>query len=191
MLNTTFQLKRLSSTSTSTDSLRIIVFTFSEKPLLAEADYLFALPVEAVLKAITCPPINWVVDSGIGITDYGSQNVTVVDLRQQFILSDPERQEEQNYSPVTNSYRFLILLKTRTEELYGIPVAHPPTLTDIPLSIIRPVPLSYRQVAGLSWASHMAILPETKENETLKVFLVGMEKIIDSAAKKCGNGIEQ
>ncbi len=136
----------------------------------------------AVLKAITCPPINWVVDSGIGLTDFGAQTVTVVDLRQQFLMPNSERQEEQNYSPVTNSSRFLILLKTRTEELYGIPVAHPPTLTDIPLSTIRPVPLSYRQVAGLSWASHMAILSETQAKKPLKVFLLGMGQIIDKSS---------
>ena len=179
MLNTTLQIKRLSSNSSNPETLRIIVFTLSEEPSSAQADYLFALPVEAVLKAITCPPINWVVESGIGITDCGTQTVTVVDLRQQFLLPNPQRQEERNSSQVTNSHRFLILLKTRTEELYGIPVAHPPTLTDIPLSIIRPVPLSYRQVAGLSWASHMAILSETQEKKPLKVFLLGMSKIIE------------
>lgn len=181
MLNTTLQLKRLSSTSTNPDNLRIIVFTLSQDPLSPQADYLFALPVEAVLKAIPCPPINWVVDSGIGITDFGSQNVTVVDLRQQFLLPNPERQEARNSDQVANSHRFLILLKTRTEELCGIPVAHPPTLTDIPLSTIRPVPLSYRQVAGLSLASHMAILSETPEKKPLKVFLLGMSKIIEKS----------
>ena len=179
MLDTAPQLKRLSSTSTNPDTLRTIVFSLSEDTLSAQVDYLFALPVEAVLKAITCPPINWVVDSGIGITDLGSQNVTVVDLRQQFLFANPEKQEEGNYEQVADSHRFLILLKTRTEELCGISVANPPTLTDIPLSAIRPVPSSYRQVAGLGLASHMAVLSETQENKPLKVFLLGMSKIIE------------
>ena len=179
MLNTTPQLKRLSSTSTNPDILRIIVFSLSEEPFSAQADYLFAFPVESVLKAIICPPINWVADSGIGITNLGSQNLTVVDLRQQFFLANPEKPEERNSDQIANAHRFLILLKTRTEELCGIPVAHPPTLTDIPLSKIRPVPLSYRQVAGLSLASHMATLSETEEEKSLKVFLLGMSKIIE------------
>lgn len=179
MLKTIPLLKRLSSTSTNSDTLRIVVFTLAEEPLSSGSDYLFAFPVEAVLKAITCPPINWVADSGIGMTDFGSQNITVVDLRQQFLLSNPENEDARNSDPVADSRRFLILLKTQTGELCGIPVADPPTLTDISLSTIRPVPLSYRQVAGLSWASHMAILSETPEKKPLKVFLLGMSKIIE------------
>ena len=182
MLQTISQLKRLSSTSTNPDTLRIVVFTLAEEPLSPQSDYLFALPVEAVLKAITCPPINWVANSGIGMTDFGSQNVTVVDLRQQFICSNSSKEEAKNSDLVVNSQRFLILLKTQTKELCGIPVADPPTLTDIPLSTIRPVPLSYRQVAGLSWASHMTILSETQAKKPLKVFLLGMSKIIEKSS---------
>ncbi|MDJ0747138.1 MAG: hypothetical protein QNJ32_27870 [Xenococcaceae cyanobacterium MO_167.B27] len=178
MLKTDPQLKRLFSTNTHSDTLRIIVFTLAEQPLSTQSDYLFAFPVQAVLKAITCPPINWVADSGIGMTDFGSQNVTVVDLRQQFLFSNSKKQEARNSEPVAAPHRFLILLKTQTQELCGIPVADPPTLTDIPLSTIRTVPLSYRQVAGLSWATHMAILSETPEKKPVKVFLIGMSKII-------------
>ncbi len=195
MFDPTIQLKRLSSTSTDSDTLRIIVFNLSIKPSSVEADqdseitpqsndgviseYLFALPITAVLKAITCPPVKWVVDSGIGMADVDSQNVTVLDLRHHFLNSNPKRQETSISDQVVNSDQFLILLKTRTDELCGIPVAHPPVLTDIPLSAIRPVPLSYRQAAGLSLASHMAILSETEGKKPVKVFLLGMNKIIE------------
>ncbi len=179
MFDTTIQLKRLSSTSTDSDTLRVIVFNLSIEPLSPQADYLFALPITAVLKAITCPPIKWVVESGIGITDVDSQNITVLDLRHHFFSSNPERKENSISDPMVNSDQFLILLKTRTEEMCGIPVAHPPILTDIPLSAIRPVPLSYREAAGLSLASHMAILSETEGKKPVKVFLLGMSKIIE------------
>ena len=178
MLNTTPQLKRLSSTSTSPDTLHTIVFSLAADNSSAQGDYLFALPVETVLKVINCPPINWVVDSGIGMADFGSQTVTVVDWCRQFLLTNPKRQEERNAEQVANSYRFLILLKTPTEELCGIPVANPPLLTDIPLSTVRPVPPSYRQAARLNLVSHMAVLSETQEERPLKVFLLGMSKIL-------------
>ena len=180
MLNTPQQFKRLSSISTNPDALRTLVFTLAADTSSAQEDYLFALPVEAVLKVINCPPINWAIDSGIGMIDLGSQSVTVVDLRQQKRLTKPKRQEESNAYQRDNSYRFLILLQTRMEELYGIPVTDTPKLTDIPLSTIRPVPLSYRQAAGLNLVSHMAVLSETQEQKPLNVFLLGMSKILTS-----------
>ena len=181
MLNTNLDLKRLSSTTTNPDSLRIVVFSLSENEnaFSEQEDYLCALPVEAVFKAISCPPINWAVDSGIGMTDLGAENVTVVNLRQHFLQATSASQEEIESSQVNKSDNFLILLKTTTNELCGIPVSQPPTLTDIPLSTIVPVPLSYREVAGLSWASHMAILSGKEEQKSLKIFLLGMSKIIE------------
>lgn len=182
MLNTNLNLKRLSSTSTHPDSLRVVVFSLAENPFSTQEDYLCALPVEAVVKAISCPPINWAVNSGIGMTDVGSENVTVVNLRQHFIRINSENYPAKNSLALANSEDFLILLKTPTNELCGIPVSKPPTLIDIPLSTIVPVPLSYREVAGLSWVSHMAILSDEEETKPLKIFLLGMSKIIEKLA---------
>ncbi len=63
MLNTPFPFKRLSGAVSERDSLRVVVF--------AIADYLFALPVGAVLKVMACPPISSTVESGIGMVDLG------------------------------------------------------------------------------------------------------------------------
>ena len=163
MLKTPFLFKRLSDATTEQGTVRVIIFALE--------DYLFALPVEAVLKVIVCPPIRGVVDSGIGMVDLGSQTITVVDLRQN-LPSNWDRQRKDSLSNFQSS-RFLILLQTQTGEC-GIPIEQPPALTDIPLATIRPVPLSYRQVSGLSFATHMAILPEAQAQEPLKIFLLGM-----------------
>jgi purine-binding chemotaxis protein CheW len=187
MLNTNLNLKRLSSTSTNPDSLRIVVFSLSENAFSNQEDYLCALPVEAVFKAISCPPINWAVDSGIGMADLGAENVTVVNLRQHFLQATSASQEEKKSSPVANSDNFLILLRTATGELCGIPVSKPPTLTDIPVSTIVPVPLSYRELAGLSWASHMAMLSDKEKQKPLKIFLLGMSKVIEKAVSQSVN----
>ena len=112
----------------------------------------------------------------------GSENVTVVNLRQHFIRINSENYPAKNSLALANSEDFLILLKTPTNELCGIPVSKPPTLIDIPLSTIVPVPLSYREVAGLSWVSHMAILSDEEETKPLKIFLLGMSKIIEKLA---------
>lgn len=177
MLNTTFELQKLSHTTTNPDTLRVLVFSVSAMSLSDHEDYLFALPVEGVLKVISCPPINWAMGTGLGLTDLGSENVTTMDLHQQFFFRDPKKLEDARVSTVSNSHRFLILLKTRTEERYGIPVAGLPVLSDIPLSTIRPVSLSYRQVAKIDFASHMAILSDTENKKSIKIFLLGMINI--------------
>ncbi|WP_445630251.1 chemotaxis protein CheW [Nostoc sp. DSM 114167] len=169
MLNTPFPFKRLSGAVSETDSLRVVVF--------AIADYLFALPVGAVLKVIACPPISSTVESGIGMVDLGAQTITIVDLRQKLI---PQLQTQQAHqvSAVDTSGRFLLLTQTRTGEICGISVDKPPALIDIPLEVVRPVPWSYRQVAELSCVSHMAVLSVAPNEEPLKVLLLGMSQIL-------------
>ncbi len=186
MLNTTFELQRLSHTTTQPDTLRVLVFSVSATSVSDEEDYLFALPVEGVFKVIPCPPINWVMDTGLGMTDIGSDNITTVDLRQQFSFQDSDSQklDNGNVSTVFNDYNFLILLKTHTEERYGIPVVRFPILSDIPLTTIRPVSLSYRQVAKIDFASHMAILPQAEQKKSIKIFLFGMSNIIEEQFMK-------
>ncbi|MDJ0716677.1 MAG: chemotaxis protein CheW [Prochloraceae cyanobacterium] len=168
MLHTPFPLKRLSNTAIAPDSLRLIVFRI--------LDYFFALPIEAVSNIVNCPPIDTTIQSGIGIVDVGGETITIVDLRHKFAdsLQAQPSLETSNLSQL----RFLILMQTRTGEPFGIPVAKPPVLTDIPSNTIRPVPLSYRQVAGLSFVSHMAIVPEAQREQPLKIFLLGMEGIL-------------
>jgi chemotaxis signal transduction protein len=155
--------KRLSDTTTEQDIVRTIVFTLDDSTGSENANYLLAFPVEAVFKIISCPPISKTVEKGIGVADWQEQTVTVVDLHHKFFPGDRH--------PESFSYRFLILLQTRSKELCGIPVAQSPTLIDLPAATIRPVPLSYRQVAGLSLASHMAVLPQPQGKESLKIFL--------------------
>ncbi|MEH2289255.1 chemotaxis protein CheW [Nostoc sp.] len=170
MLNTPFPFKRLSGTVNERDSLRVVVF--------AIADYLFALPVGAVLKVIACPPISSTVEGGIGMVDLGTQTIAIVDLRQKLIPQVEAQQAHQVFSGDETSGRFLLLTQTRTGDICGIPVDKPPALIDIPLSAVRPVPWSYRQVAKLSCVSHMAVLSVAPNEEPLKVLLLGMSQIL-------------
>ncbi len=184
MLNTTFELQKLSHTTTNPDTLRVLVFSISATSVSEEEDYLFALPVEGVFKVIPCPPISWAMDTGLGMTDVGLENVTTVDLRQQFSFRDSQELDTKNVSTVSNSYNFLILLKTHTEERYGIPVVGFPVLSDIPWTTIAPLSLSYRQVAKIDFASHVAILPQAEEKKSIKIFLLGMIDIIEARLRK-------
>jgi chemotaxis signal transduction protein len=130
------------------------------------AQYLFALPVEAVEKAIVYPTVRAVLKDGIGIINLGEKILTIVDLRHKFTTIDPQH----------DSSKFLILFHTQTGELCGLPVKDAPVLLDIEPDTIRSIPLAYREVNQLSFASHMAIIPQADGLEPLQILLLGLDR---------------
>ena len=167
MINTTRPLQRLSDNTTiNQEGVRVIVFAIRE--------YMFALPIEAVLKIIPCPPLNSPIKNGIGMVDWEAQTVTVIDLSQNLVSSAVQESGSDSLCDPC----FLILTQTDQDELCGFVIEKSPTLIDIPLNDIRSVPLSYRQVAELSFVSHMAILSNMESENSFKVFLLGMSQII-------------
>ena len=170
MVTTLLPFKRLSGkTVREKDSFRVMVFSVM--------DYFFAFPIGAILRIIPCPSFT-TEDNGIGMIDLGSQTVTIVDLRYKFIKQATEKTIEK-IETTNSSPNFLIMFQTQIGELCGIPVKKAPVLTDIALSNIRPVPLSYRQISELSFVNHMAVIPqEEEEKKSLKIFCLGTNEII-------------
>ncbi|MDR9403470.1 MAG: chemotaxis protein CheW, partial [Halothece sp. Uz-M2-17] len=80
----------------------------------------------------------------------------------------------RNYS-VTR--RYLILTQTRNGKC-GLVAESPPSMLEIPLSTIRPLPTAYRQQGELSFVSHLAVLPKTGGEETIDVFLLGVSPLL-------------
>lgn len=164
MLNITSPLNRLSNSGTITQAtLRAIVF-----PIY---NYLFALPIQAVFKIITCPPIESPIENCIGLVEWEGQAITIVDLQQKLVSSSFE-----STTTIDREHRFLILTETKNGELCGFLTAQSPTLIDIPLDDIHSVPSSYREVAELGFVSHIAILPNKETQKTFKVFLLALPK---------------
>ena len=128
----------------------------------------FALPVGAVLKVSLCPPINNSLPSGLGTIDMENETVTVIDLEEKFA---PNR----DYS---FTRRYLFLVQTQNGEKCGLVAASPPSMVEIPLNTIRPLPSSYRQQSDLSFVSHLAVLPKVGENATIDVFLFGVTQLL-------------
>ena len=156
MLHSPFPPKRLSHITSDVNLLKVLVFEI--------ADYLFALPISVIFKVINCPPITYTAERGLGIADFEEYTVTVVNLAQ--------RLSPQSMDIQTLNNRFLILTQTHQGELCGIAINESPSLIELPLKNIRPLPLSYRQMNPLNIATHLAVLPESEESR--KVFLLGM-----------------
>lgn len=104
--------------------------------------------------------------------NFGSQNLTIVDLRQKFTTIDPQ----------DDSSKFLILFHTQSGELCGLPVKSAPELLDIEPAMIREIPLAYREVNQLSFVSHMAIVPQANGLEPIQILLLGLDRSIAKSA---------
>jgi chemotaxis signal transduction protein len=158
--------QRLSSINDDDNTLRTILFTLADMEQTSMSQYLFALPVEAVDKAIVYPPDRAQLKDGIGMMNLGDRTLTIVDLRQKFTHIPPER----------DSSKFLILFKTQMGEHCGLPVKDAPVLLDIDREMIRSIPFAYREVNQLSFASHMAIIPQEEGREPMQILLLGLNQ---------------
>jgi chemotaxis signal transduction protein len=158
--------KRLSSVSDDDDTLRTVVFSLADMENTSISQYIFALPVEAVDRAIVYPSERAILRDGIGMINLGTQTLTIVDLRQKFTTIDPQQ----------DSSKFLILFHTQAGELCGLPVKEAPVLLDIAPDTIRSIPLAYREVNQLSFVSHMAIVPQENGLEPLQILILGLDR---------------
>jgi chemotaxis signal transduction protein len=167
MLTPTLLPKRLSSISDDDDdSIRTIVFSLADIEDTSMAQYLFAMPVEAVEKAIVYPTDRAKLKDGIGMINLGDKTLTIVDLRHKFATIDPQQ----------DSSKFLILFHTQAGELCALPIKEAPVLLDISPDTIRSIPLAYREVNQLSFVSHMAIVPQEEGIEPLQILLLGLNQ---------------
>jgi chemotaxis signal transduction protein len=163
--------QRLSGTTDDRETIRTIVFALANIETTTMSEYSFALPVEAVIRSIPYPTAKPMLREGIGMVNIGEQTITIVDFRQKFTSIDPK----------TDDSKFLILFNTHAGELCGLPVKDAPSLLDLPLTTIRPLPIAYRQVNQLSFASHLAIVPQGEDLEPLQILLLGMERMLTSS----------
>ncbi len=143
-------------------SVKMIVFTV--------ANFELALPIEIVDKVLNQMPVYGSGLNGVGIAHVGDREVTVIDLHRQLFQSSIINE--------TGQKGYLLILHTKSDELYGIPVASVPVMMDLPLASIRVLPESYRSGDILQMATHVCYLPD--EEPPLTIFLVNPEQMLHS-----------
>ncbi len=166
MLNSALVPTRLANLDDDGDNFRTIVFSLANIEQTSMGKYLFAMPVESVVKAIVYPTERAALKEGIGMIYLGEETVTIVDLRHKFATIDP----------LTDVSGFLILFHTHAGELCGLPIKDAPVMMDIAPTTIRPLPLAYREVNQLNFTTHMAIVPQGEHVEPLQILLLGMNQ---------------
>jgi chemotaxis signal transduction protein len=168
MLTSSILPKRLSSVNDDDNTIRTVVFSLANIEQTSMSQYLFALPVEAVEKAIVYPTDRVTLRDGIGMMNLGDKTLTIVDLRQKFATIDYQH----------DASKFLILFHTQAGELCGLPIKDAPVLLDLDPATIRSIPLAYREVNQLSFVSQMAIVPQENGTEPVQILLLGLDRSI-------------
>ena len=134
----------------------------------------FAVPIQYTYKVVNCGSIHSSGLNHVGITHLDNLEVTVIDLDQHLFKAKPASR-----SPAQT---VLLIVQNSLGELCGIPIACTPTLMEIPLSMIRVLPTSYRRADTLDIASHVAVIPQ--KTATLTLFVLDVEQLLPTALKK-------
>ena len=142
------------------NSLKVVMFEMGDVKL--------ALPIYNVAKVLRKTAVYGSRLHGVGIAHLGDREVTVVDLHQRLFQSTSIN------DPAKNSY--LMVVKNRQDELFGIPVAVVPTLMEIALSYVRVLPDSYRNADIFGFATHVAVIPAMETPTT--IFLLDVDQLL-------------
>jgi chemotaxis signal transduction protein len=144
----------LESSDISQDSVRMITFTI--------ADHLLALPMNAVIKVVSCPPQIAKSSNSIELFHFGNYSITVLNLHSHFS------------NTAVSSDKFLIVTQQKQQELYALLVDTPPDLVNFPVTTIRQLPELYQQGYALRIASCVVVLPQ--DEGVSSIFVIDMEK---------------
>lgn len=127
-----------------------------------------ALHINNVAKVVPQITVHGSGLNYVGIAHLEDREVTVVDLYKRLFRSSSINDASKN--------GYLMIVRNRQNELYGIPVATVPTLIEIPLSYIRVLPESYRNADIFGFATHVTVIPTMEPPMT--IFLLDIEQLL-------------
>jgi purine-binding chemotaxis protein CheW len=124
-----------------------------------------AVTLGGIRKVIPRPQVVTGNQSFLGLTQVDDQEVLVLDLHHRILGIS-----------ATEAPGFLIVFQSDLNT-YGITTAELPTMQDIPLESLHPVPRDYRDRDALGIASQMAEIP-LKQDETTTLFLLDPDELL-------------
>jgi hypothetical protein len=145
---------------------KYIVFRIGSYPL--------ALPVDRILKIVTCPDHLGQLLRDVWLAQMGQRMVLIMNLHQSFL---PKNEADLN----DNFGRFLLMVRGKDGEICGIPLDEPPNLEDIPASIVQDVPPSYYQVGLPEWIAQIAILND--QSKTSAILMLDIDRALTARAR--------
>lgn len=142
------------------------------------ADYLFALPSEAILKIVATPAPSQGGMVSMGLVQLEQYSIQTIDLVKLLSLQDQPKNGQSTTPAVTDAKTleavptpqnppFLMVLQDAEDTLWGIAVEEPPDLMDIPHYALKPVPSEKRMTKALRWVSHVVTYDLGGDRHTL------------------------
>jgi chemotaxis signal transduction protein len=129
-------------------------------------DLFMAIKLDGVKKVIPIPAIAKSGNKLLGIAKFEDQEIIVVDLYHKILEAED-----------LNPNRFLILIQSESQFLYGIPVGALPQMLEVPISMIHPIPEDYRNHDTLGIAdqvTQISVMPDT-----LTIFILSSTSIVN------------
>ncbi len=160
LIKTKANASRQANNQEAVNSLKVIMFEMGDIKL--------ALPIHNIAKVLPKTTVYGSGLHGVGIAHVGDREVTVVDLHKRLFQSSSIKDASKN--------SYLMIVKNRQSELYGIPVGSVPTLMEIALSCIRVLPDSYRNADIFGFATHVAVIPTMETAMT--IFLLDIDQLL-------------
>lgn len=160
LVKTKANASRQTNNQEAVNSLKVIMFEMGDIKL--------ALPIHNIAKVLPKTTVYGSGFHGVGIAHVGDREVTVVDLHKRLFQSSSINDASKD--------SYLMIVKNRHNELYGIPVAVVPTLMEIALSCIRVLPESYRNADIFGFATHVAVIPAMETPMT--IFLLDVDQLL-------------
>ncbi len=130
------------------------------------AEYLFALPSQAILKIVATPPPNQGGMVSMGLVQLEQYSIQIIDLVTLLNLKGQNladtikktgkavKSQRVDSTPPQNP-PFLMVLQDSNQQLWGIALNEPPDLMDVPHYALKPVPAEKRLTQALRWVSHI------------------------------------
>ncbi|UBF24709.1 chemotaxis protein CheW [Kovacikia minuta CCNUW1] len=165
LASSTFDSAKQRNHQQATQSLHLIVFDIGNLKL--------AVPIQFTYKVANYSSVHGSGLNHMGVTHVDNLEITVVDLHRRLFKSD----QTDEFSPDN----CLVIVQNSMGELCGVPSANAPTLMEVPLSMIRALPPSYRRSDTLDIASHVAVIPQA--SSTLTLFLLDVDQLLSSSLK--------
>jgi len=128
---------------------------------------LLAIQIEGVQKIIRMPEIYKSGQKVLGLAHFDDREAIVIDLYQK-LYNRP--------NPILEKY--LIIIKSRNEHLFGIPAITLPTLISVPESELKELPSDYRDRDALGIASH--VITTMQKDITQTIFLLDPLQVFQS-----------
>lgn len=141
------------------ETLRVIVFELG--------NYWFALPINAILQVTRSPQELSQHLAGLGLVMLENQSIMLLNLHQKLSLKNSAETEING--------EFLILTKTRQDELCGIPVDILPNMMELPCDEIQPLPKAYRQTNLYGIARFVTFIQFEEKQQKEAIYLLDVD----------------